>query len=104
MITGDDVVSQLGRRKISRIRPALGRLARLGLKLLNHCLQRNGTPPASLGEGGASLTTKVDAEALEYPGTSRSFGDQIANSSPGKRCAGWGYKECMFHDKDNLEA
>jgi len=104
VIAGDDVVGQLHWRKLRRIRPDFGRLARLSLKLLDHRLQRNGSPLASLGEGGASLATKVDAEGLEYPGTARSFGDQFADGSSGKRGAGWGYKECMFHDKDNLEA
>lgn len=104
VMPGDDVIGELGRRKFCRIVSLAGRLARLGLKLFDHCLQRHGTSPTGFGQSGASLATEVDAEGLEYPGTARSFGDQFADSAPGKRCAGGGDNDWMFHDRVILEA
>ena len=104
VMPGDDVIGQFGRRKLCGIQPLAGRLARLGLELFDHRLQRDGTSLTSLREGGSALATEVDAEGLEYPGTTRSFGDQLADSAPGKRCAGGGNKDWMFHDRVSLEA
>ena len=90
MMCLDDVGSEFGHRQVGGIFHR-GRFVRqLSFELFDNRFGRNVLSLAGFAQGARTLTTEIDAERLEDPGTAGAFRDEFADSAFKQWSAGRG--------------